>query len=139
MSTLSNEWVTQVSRTPTFTSVRWDNQLPVEVTTLDALIARYGLPHFCKLDIEGSEYEALLGLSQPIPTLSFEFLPMALDRARACIERLRALGAYEFNYIKGEYPRFATERWLPADEVRRQLAGLPDDGRAGEVYARLGG
>jgi FkbM family methyltransferase len=139
VSTLSGDWAMQVGKTRSFAAVDWDQRLQIDVTTLDALIAIHGLPRFCKLDIEGAEHEALLGLSRAIPALSFEFLPMALDRANACIDRLMALDAYQFNYIKGEYPRFATERWMSADELRQQLAQLPDDGRAGEVYARLDG
>ena len=45
----------------------------VPVTTLDALIAAFGRPEYCKIDVEGSEPEVLGGLSQAIPALSFEF------------------------------------------------------------------
>jgi len=34
----------------------------------------YGLPHFCKIDVEGFEEQALAGLSRPLPVLSFEFI-----------------------------------------------------------------
>lgn len=139
VSTFSAGWAAQVGKTPSFASVHWDQRLQVQRTTLDALIASHGLPHFCKLDIEGAEHEALLGLSRAIPFLSFEFLPMALERAEACLDRLLSLGQYRFNFIKGEYPRFATRQWMPVGELRQRLAGLPNNGRAGEVYARLDG
>lgn len=139
VSTLSGEWATEVGGTPAFSSVQWDQRLQVDMTTLDVLIAAHGLPRFCKLDIEGFEHEALRGLSQAIPLLSFEFLPMTLERSDACIDRLLALGHYTFNFIKGEYPRFGGLQWMPADKLRQRLADLPNDGRAGEVYARLDG
>lgn len=139
VSTLSAGWAAQVGKTPSFASVDWDQRLEVRVATLDALIAAHGLPRFCKLDIEGAEHQALLGLSQAIPLLSFEFLPMMLERADACVDRLLALGQYWFNFIKGEYPRFGSAQWMSAANLHRRLADLPDDGRAGEVYARLDG
>lgn len=137
VSTLSADWAAQVHRTPSFSTVNWDERVEVQVKTLDGLIAEFGLPTFCKLDIEGFELEALQRLSRPIGVLSFEFLPAALDRAFLGVERLARLGNYRFNYIKGEYPRLALENWVPAEELNVQLRALPDDGRAGEVYAQL--
>ncbi|MEZ4584405.1 MAG: FkbM family methyltransferase [Caldilineaceae bacterium] len=38
-----------------FAGVTWDTAIPVTVTTLDRLIAQYGVPAFCKIDVEGYE------------------------------------------------------------------------------------
>lgn len=137
ISTLSQEWTKQMKQTASFSDVQWDAKTSVDITTLDALIAQFGLPVFCKLDIEGYEHEALTGLSHPIRVLSFEYLPGAKDRSQACLERLTELGDYQFTLIKGEYPRFAIPNWIPSPEVNRILLGIPANGRAGEVYARL--
>ena len=48
------------------TAVRWDSSI-VPATTLDELIAAYGIPAFVKIDVEGMEHEVLAGLSQPVP------------------------------------------------------------------------
>ena len=45
----------------------------VPVITLDAALVRYGIPDYCKIDVEGWELEVLLGLSHPIPLISFEY------------------------------------------------------------------
>ena len=105
VSTLSLDWMGAV---PGFAKVRWDYGVPVRVTTLDALIARYGLPAFCKIDVEGAELDVLRGLSYPLKALSFEYIPATVDVALACIERLGELGRYEYNWLVSE-PGLATE------------------------------
>jgi hypothetical protein len=120
-----------------FRHVRWDDSVEVPVTTLDALIEQHGLPRFCKIDVEGYEAEVLAGLNHRIPALSVEFVAGALNVAEACVRRLEALGAYEFNVVVGEERSFMSKRWLAADEM---VAWLKDGGgsvSSGDVYARL--
>src|SRR5262245_56626484 len=51
----------------------WDAEVEVTCTTLDVLIAQYGVPAFAKIDVEGFEDTVLTGLSWALPALSFEF------------------------------------------------------------------
>jgi FkbM family methyltransferase len=37
----------------------WDRTAVVPVTTLDAAIGRYGMPFYCKIDVEGFEQSVL--------------------------------------------------------------------------------
>ena len=73
---------------------RWEAQIQVPLTTLDELIARFGLPRFVKIDVEGLEAELLSSLSHPDPSLSFEFTTIqrhvALQALAEC-ERLERL------------------------------------------------
>jgi hypothetical protein len=137
VSTLSAEWTGQMKQTASFSNVNWDGRANVDVVTLNDLIGEFGLPVFCKLDIEGYEGEALKGLNRPIRTISFEYLPGAKDRSAACIKRLQEIGDYRFTYIKGEYPRLALPSWILGSAMNKLLMEIPKDGRAGEVYARL--
>lgn len=137
VATLSQSWITAVSREASFGGVRWRAAETVAVTTLDALIARYGRPQFCKLDIEGFEAEALCGLTHPLPAISFEYVPAAMDVARACVARLGDLGDYEFNWFAGESHNWATAEWLTSSEMNRILDHLAAGQESGDIFARL--
>jgi FkbM family methyltransferase len=138
VTTLSRDWVASVQRDPGFADVTWTPGQRVEVTTLDALIERFGVPEFAKIDVEGYEAEVLAGLSTPIRALSFEYLPASRAVAVACIDRLEALARYRYNWSLGESHRLAGERWLDAAALRAHLAALPDRAPSGDVYAVRG-
>jgi len=137
VSTLSTEWISSVSGDPGFSRVRWDKSVPVSVVTLDELIGTYGVPAFCKIDVEGFEVEVLRGLSTPLRALSFEYLPPAHDAALAALDLVARLGTYEYNYVAVETARFASSSWLTASELIAVLDQRRPLGRSGDVYARL--
>lgn len=137
LSTLDPHWIAQVQHDPRFGREAWNARVSVPVETLDALIARYGEPAFCKIDVEGYEHEVLLGLSRPLAALSFEYIPVATDRALACVERLLALGPYVFRPSAVETMRWASSSWLGADAIKAYLRALPLEAGSGDVYARL--
>jgi FkbM family methyltransferase len=118
---------------------RWDRTLAIEVTTLDRLIAEFGLPGFCKIDVEGFEEEVLRGLSRPIPLLSFEFISFEPQRASACLRRLQALGPYRFNLSLRERQRLEQPDWIDARRLETILKAYTGEILSGDVYARLEG
>lgn len=136
VSTLSEAWRDEMpGRNAGFRGVRWNEAVPVPVTTLDRLAERFGRPDFCKLDIEGHEAEALAGLSHPVPALSFEFVRGGLGVARACVDRLESLGPYRFNVAAGEGRVMRFPAWLTPDDVRRWLDAGAEDLAFGDLYA----
>jgi FkbM family methyltransferase len=137
LSTLSTEWMQDIQRSRQFRGIEWETSVEVSVTTLDDLIREYGLPRFCKIDVEGFELEVLDGLSCALPALSFEYNPAVPDMALACISRLTALGEYEFNWTVREIARFRSRAWLDSDSMGEKLRDLPVEARTGDVYARL--
>lgn len=140
VTTLSNEWLSRVAQTTGFESVDWDQRIAVEVTTLDALIAEYGLPQFCKIDVEGMEAEILAGLSIPVPIIAVEYIPATIDIALACIKRLELLGSYEYNLSQGERHTFQYSEWIDAASVVDELQRIAlDEHQSGDLYARLKG
>jgi FkbM family methyltransferase len=136
VSTLSSQWIDAVRQVDSFAAVRWEEEVTVAVTTLDELIARYGVPAFCKIDVEGFEAEVLAGLSQPLRLISFEYIPAANAIALACIARLGALSDYRYNWTRGEDHQWQSPAWVSAAELRVALAAMPIDGASGDIFAR---
>jgi FkbM family methyltransferase len=116
---------------------RWDRPLEVKVTTLDRLVAEYGLPSFCKIDVEGSEALVLAGLSSPLPALSFEFISLGIADALSCLQRLASLGRYRFNWSFVEKLRLESAEWMDQKRVAQILDGLGRRVISGDIYARL--
>jgi FkbM family methyltransferase len=138
VTTIAGAWHEARAREPDFSQVEWNRQVEIETITLDLLIERFGAPAFIKMDIEGAEPSVLAGLSRPVRALSFEYLPRALDYACVCVERLRTLGAYRYNWSRGESYRLTEERWMTGNELSEVLKTAAAQRRPGDVYARFG-
>ncbi len=117
---------------------RWDHVEMVPVVTLDSLIGKYGLPAFVKIDVEGFEGEVLAGLTQAVPSLSFEVRPQdSVEDAATRLEHLGQLSSYEFNLSLEERLTFELPRWGGAGAVTAALRNIAaSDWRYGDVYAR---
>lgn len=137
ISTLAGEeWRSQIDSDAWY-NVQWEEKIKVNVTTLDALIDEFGVPAFCKIDVENHEREVLDGLSRPLPALSFEYYPPVIDNALACVDRLEALGNYKYNWSFGETLWLNAEQWLTAGEMKAILARYSEKKEYGDVYAQL--
>lgn len=113
--------------------------ISVPVVTLDSLMDEYGIPYYCKIDVEGSELEVLKGLSRPIRLVSLEFHQTESDIKKTfeCLSRLRALASnISINLTPAENNHFYFEEWLSfADFASRFPSEFLD--REGYYYGDL--
>jgi Methyltransferase FkbM domain len=134
---VSTDFIAAAANAPGWESQAWSKRIRVPLTTIDALIARHGMPAFIKIDVEGFEAEVLAGLGQPVQALSFEFTLIQRGIARACVERCSTLGYARFNAILGESQTFQHSDWIDANAIARWLDELPPAANSGDVYAAL--
>jgi FkbM family methyltransferase len=132
ISTMSEKWRTHGRFS---SSGRWEATQNVEVATLDSLIAEFGSPSFCKIDVEGFERQVLEGLSQPIRYVSFEFTQEFLDDARGCVSILARTGPLEAAFSIGESMKLATP-WMEPGRLFDALTNQAEPRLWGDIYAR---
>ena len=134
VSSISPAFVEAAHDAPGWEGQRWSETIDVAVITLDALIAKHGVPAFIKLDVEGFEAEALSGLSLAVRAVSFEFTTIQRDVGLACIERCAAMGYARFNAALGESQTLIGD-WMNAQDIARWLTELPQAANSGDIYA----
>jgi len=137
ISTMSDKkWRRTIAEDSSF-KVSWNQRIEVKVVTLDQLIDQYGLPAFCKIDVENYELEVLEGLSHPVPALSLEFYTSHLENTIKCIERLESIANYEYNWTNAEKQTFNSKNWLNAGQMKDIFLNISEKGLSGDFYARI--
>jgi FkbM family methyltransferase len=115
----------------------------VPVTTLDTAIEMYGVPDYCKIDVEGYELEVLKGLHQVMPVISYEYHVRnnGVSRALACLEYLSRFGDPLVSISPSDKPVRAGSRWLPKSEfidLFRTTVPHMVGYHYGEIFVKLG-
>jgi FkbM family methyltransferase len=138
LSSLSKNWVQSVKASGRYSSCTWDKTVTVSVVTLDDLISQYGKPVFMKIDVEGYEYEALKGLSQPVKAICFEFTPEFIQSTINCVEHLSKIGPAKFNYCLENKPTtFVLSGWCAAEKMCENLDSLCSEKIVGDIYVKF--
>lgn len=114
----------------------WDTEIVVPALTLDILISKVGPPQFVKIDVEGYEDNVLAGVTQVLPSLSFEFTTIAMDVALRCLDILATRGEYRYDVAIGESQKLVFGRFISGIEMAEFLKGLPHEANSGDIYAR---
>ena len=137
LSSLSKNWVESVKESGRYSQCTWDKTEIVPIVTLDSMISQYGKPSFIKIDVEGYEYKALSGLSQPIKTICFEFTPEFIESTIKCVKYLSNIGSPRFNYCTEDKPTtFVLSEWRTHEEMSEVLNSLSNK-TVGDIYAKF--
>lgn len=136
ISSFSKEFIESTGKSR-FRHNKWENKITVPVTTMDSLINKYGVPRFCKIDVEGFELYVLKGLHHHIPYLSFEYcVPEMSKQLKGCIDYLHQLSPEgTFNYSIAESMELARTGWMDYEQMI-QLASSEDFEKTlfGDIY-----
>jgi FkbM family methyltransferase len=126
ISSMSEDFIREASK-ERFAGYSWNNVEHVQVDTLDNMITKHGMPDYCKLDVEGYEYNVLLGLSKSVPCLSIEFTPELKDNTLKCMEHMLSINAdYVFNYTEQESMEFIFPEYITKDAMWNYLKNNND-------------
>jgi FkbM family methyltransferase len=112
----------------------WTDVVEVPTVTLDELIAEYGHPTLCKIDVEGFEREVLEGLSAPVRAVVIEYTQEIVHIAVDCVHRLAQLGSTEFALCLPDRTR-VPRVWRSKGDIVAELLSLPSLAY-GDLYAR---
>ncbi|MFT4698535.1 MAG: FkbM family methyltransferase [Flavobacteriaceae bacterium] len=117
-------------------NIQWNSLEPTKISTLDQLIEDYGIPVFCKIDVEGYELEVLKGLSQPLPLLSFEYNAKLKDLALECMNTLSKFDSLSYNFSPYESMKFSFKTWKNETDFNEFIKALPDEIKTGDIYVK---
>lgn len=142
-SSFSLDWIESVTASGRFDKSSWYKKVTTEVTTMDDLIATYGQPKFCKIDVEGFELEVLNGLNTPVELLSSEFtIPERKEALLKVLNRIHKIDKnYLFNFSFAESMALSLDQWVDYEEIKRKItnSGQFEEKQYGDLYAKLSG
>jgi FkbM family methyltransferase len=139
LSSFSADWINAV-KLNRFKKNNWNKVVKIEITTLDNLIEKYGIPKFIKIDVEGYELNVLNGLTKAINLICYEYtVPEQTEKLIHCLERIEQnYSKIECNYSIGESMKFALQKWLSKEEMKFHINTnefLNSD--FGDIYVRI--
>jgi len=121
-----------------FSNRKWDRKIKVPVTTLDILIKEYGIPTYCKIDVEGFEYSVLKGLNTPIKYISFEYSQSLVETVKKCMSHLESLGKPMYNLCLYNKPtKFVLDNWTENKQIIIDKVLESKRSFAGDIYVKF--
>jgi len=140
LSSFSPEWIDSVEASNRFAGTsKWDKVVEMEITTLDVSIAKYGIPAFIKIDVEGFELEVLKGLTNKIKMISFEYTtPEQVGKIVECLKEIEKHSTdLECNYSVKENMKFELNSWINISEMKEYVLQQEFiETELGDIYVR---
>jgi len=96
ISTASLDWVKNSRFSK---NSKWNKKELKKTINLDELVKIYGKPNLVKIDVEGYEYEVMLGLTQKLNDICFEWAEEQYENINKTCLHLKSLGYENFGCI----------------------------------------
>ncbi|WP_284653712.1 FkbM family methyltransferase [Flavobacterium terrisoli] len=115
--------------------IQWNAKETVTVKKLEYLIDTFGLPNYCKIDVEGYEFDILSHLKSKIPIVEFEFTGGFITETMKIISLLDHDNA-RFNYILNEHLKLQLKDWCTGEEMKNIIQRLPIERLHGNIFVK---
>jgi FkbM family methyltransferase len=134
ISTADEEWKNN-SRFAADKNRQWI-ETDIDSITIDDLIKEYGIPSHIKIDVEGYEYKAILGMSKNYCQIRFEWAEEKADEILLSIEHLIKLGYTTFGVIAGDTFHMLPDEFMSGEDMLMFMKGKLDANRK-ELWGML--
>jgi FkbM family methyltransferase len=120
LSTALPEWKNEGR----FAKQKYHLPIKVNTITIDRLIKIFGVPDEIKIDVEGFELRALMGLTQKVDLISFEWSEEFINHIYISMSHLSSIGFTEFYMQDTDEYTFRPTTWYTQDEIIEQMRKL---------------
>lgn len=132
ISTFSNKFMSLYSSE----ICRWNRFEDVQCYPITHYFKKYGIPHYCKIDVEGLELEIIKSIHKKIPFIEFENTSEFLEESIACIEHLATMN-YQFKIIKDSSFTFTSQTWLKKEAVIIKMREFATTHTHSNIFCKL--
>lgn len=108
ISTASVDWV---EKSRFISTNSWSSPIKKETISLDDLIKKYGSPELIKIDVEGYEYDVIIGLSSKQNKICFEWAEEQYEAINKTCKYLESIGYLDFGFTYGDQFLLEPEKW----------------------------
>lgn len=115
--------------------INWIEEEEVKTITINKAIEQFGLPFYCKVDVEGYEFEILSTLKHKISLIEFEVVAGFQEKAIQIINILNRENTL-FNFTLNEQPYFKSKNWIKADEMVKVVHAFPKSSLHANIFVK---